>query len=106
MMVLAPALAAKVAAGQELAEHGAEEVEIRAATIAIADAVVARANAGDGDGGGGGDNGGNSNSGRGGLGLGLTVARFDYFCWRSAVVAEEAGELAEFPFHRTRTIAY
>jgi hypothetical protein len=87
MMVLSPALAAKVSAGEELPLHSVEEVEIRAATIAIADAVVARANSRNGE-------------------LGLSAAKFDYWCWRKAVAAEEEGLLAKLPFHRTRTTDY
>lgn len=87
MMVLSPALAAKVRGGEELLKHSIEEVEIRAATIAIADAVLARANSRDGE-------------------LGLSAAKFDYWCWRTAVAAEDEGLLAAFPFHRTRTTDY
>ena len=74
-------------AGEELPLHSVEEVEIRAATIAIADAVVARANSRNGE-------------------LGLSAAKFDYWCWRKAVAAEEEGLLAMLPFHRTRTTDY
>jgi hypothetical protein len=58
------------------------------ATVYIADAIVSRAS-----------------SSAGGA-AGLTAARLDYYLWRSAVVAEEAGQLADFPFHRTRTCSY
>ena len=85
---LTPHLAVTVKAELPVDEGSAQEVELRAATVAISDTIVQRVAA--------------RTEGR----FELTAAKLDYFLWRSAVVADEAGEYAEFPFHRTRTTSY
>lgn len=82
---LAPALAARIDAGEPIVRDSAEEVLLRAATVwgatAVGDALRARAGAAD-----------------------ITQAQLDYYLWRTAVRRDAAGELPAF--HKTRCTAY
>jgi hypothetical protein len=36
----------------------------------------------------------------------ITAAQLDYYLWKTTVQMDAAGELGDFPFHRTRTTDY
>jgi hypothetical protein len=44
--------------------------------------------------------------GSGGKDKKITAAQLDYYLWKTAVHMDGTGELANFPFHRTRTTDY
>ena len=97
ILKLDPGLGNQINAKQLLEEGGRPEIEIRALTILIGEALVAQLN---------------SKSRRsvygvlGGNNEAVTAAQLDYYLWRTAIEKDAAGELAPLQFHRVGTTDY